>query len=72
MKLEPIADVKVGEQDGWIASGRRRDSEGHIVTEVIGVFPSWIDADQACDAYHAQHRGSLNCAIDKNYKKEER
>ena len=71
MKLEPIADIKTGEQDGWLATGQRTE-RGHVVTEVIGVFPSWIDADQACDAYHTQHRGSLNCAIDRNYKKEER
>ena len=71
MNLEPLPDVKVGEQDGWCATGKRRDRK-RVVEEMIGVFASWLDADQACDHCHRQHgRHSLTSEINKHYRKEE-
>lgn len=60
-------NAKTGEQDGWLAKGKRR-YRGHVVEETIGTFTSWIDADQACDRYHQQHRQSMTCSIERNYK----
>lgn len=57
---------KCAEQTGWKATGTRIH-RGHVVSDEIGVFDSWIDADQAADLYHRSNRKSLNVLIDKHY-----
>jgi hypothetical protein len=56
-------------QAGWKAIGKRTH-RGHVIEETIGTFLSWIDADQACDAYHQQHRQSLTCSIERDHKED--
>ena len=51
---------------GWKATGFRF-CRGRRCEDHIGIFKSWIDADQAADAYYAATRRAFNVVIERHY-----
>jgi len=62
--------TKVGVQAGWKATGYRW-YRGRRISEDLGIFETWVDADQAADLFHRSHRQTESVTIERNYKTEE-
>ena len=63
--------TKTGDQAGWKVIAHPSGRPGHIQAVVVGIYDSFMDADQAASEYFRSMKNVDCCTIEKHYEETE-